>query len=209
MDTITELMENVTLREELPMSYTGKMQTEFETVVALLEMACTFKAADYAEKAEKVHNMVHKFVSLVNKVHFAMRGEKAPRLSEEDIELAQAHAVTNLPMEMSHDQFIVDDETLQKSVRATSNICTDCVEYILFEVSEFRDRHKKAKEQCKRAVKCAVRLQTLVKSVTDKLDRDTETTHMFVNKDSVKYADMTTHERRLKDRKNRGTSRIR
>ena len=203
LDEITQMLADTSLREELPATYQGKLPNEFESVTALNELACTFMAGKESAKAQHVYGIVRTFIHLVNKTYFAMYGENAPRFSETDLELAQAHAINNIPMECSHDQFLVDQDAIDRASRATSNICNETLEHLNFIVTEFREKYKKAKEQCKRAGKYAAKLQVLVKSVTNLLDREEEIKHRFVDKSTITYSDMTARERKLKDRKRR------
>ncbi len=204
LDEITQLLADTTLREELPNSYTGKMTNEFEAVVALNELACTFMAGKEKHRAKTVHGAVNKLILLINKLYFSMYGEKAPRFSENDLELAQAHGINNIPMDSGLDLFVVDQDVMDRTSRATSNICTEMLEHLNFVVSEFREANKKAKEQCKRAVKYSTKITVLVKAITKALDKEEEIKHRYMDKSKITYSDMTEHERKLANRKRRG-----
>jgi len=203
LDEITRLLANTTLREELPGSYAGNLENEFEAIVALNELACTFMVGKEPKKANTIHGIISSLVLLINKLYFSMSGEKAPRFSEDDVELAQAHAVNNIPVESGLNLFVVDQDAMDRASRATSNICTEMLENINFVVSEFRQANKKAKEQCKRAMKYSTKITTLIKGITKALDEEEELKHTYMDKSTITYSDMTGHERKLANRKRR------
>lgn len=203
IDTLTQLLANTSLREELPASYTGSLSNEFEVIVALHEMACTFQAGKEFKKASVVYDSIHKVVHLINKLYFAMYGERAPRFLEQDVELALAHALHNIPTELSHDVFVVDQDTIDRTCTATSNICTETISFLEFVVSEFRQAHRDAKEQCRRATKLSLKLTTLLQKIVSMLDKENETKHKFMDTSKMKYSEMTTNERKMSARKRR------
>jgi hypothetical protein len=203
LEELTHLLADTTLREELPSSYVGKLSTEFDVVVSMEELACTAMAAKNISMAKVVHSTIRKFIHLVNNFYFAMYAEKAPRFTEDELELAKAHALTNIPVECQHDQIMVDQEALDRVSRATSNIMTQAVELVNFLAQEFRHKHKAAKEQCKRAMKGARKIEALLTAITHQLDKEVETQHRFVDKSTLTYSDLTKHERELKNRKRR------
>ena len=203
LEELTQLLADTTLREELPSSYVGKLTTEFDVVVSMEELACTAMASKNIPMAKVVHSSIRKFVHLVNNFYFAMYAEKAPRFTEDELELARAHALTNIPVECQHDQIVVDQEVLDRASRATSNILGQAVELVNFLAQEFRRTHKAAKEQCKRTMQGARKIETLLTLITQKLDKEVETQHRFVDKATLTYSDLTKHERDLKNRKRR------
>jgi hypothetical protein len=205
---ITNLLQNTSLREELPDSYSGRLTEEFTTIVAFQNLACVSLACNHQGMATVVHAKIRKFIHLVNNFYFVMYNEKAPRITDEDLELARVHAIQEIPVESYHDAFQVDEEELRRTFRATSNICHETLNHFDFILGEFREQFRTTqKSQCKRATKYFTKLKVLIKSVTDELDQQTETAHMYVNKDTVTHSDMTSNERKLHGRKSKGRSR--
>lgn len=183
--TLTALIRDMSLRDELPDDYMGKLVTEFHVVVALTNLACTAVACHQPDMATSVYDTSRTFVHLVNSLYFIMLNEKAPRLTDKDVELANAHAVRDLPVQdvpmlglperYANAQVIVDHASLDQAGRATSNACTDSLENLEFVVSEYTAKQRKTnKEACRRVYRIQAKLTKALHSIIDMLDTGRE-----------------------------------
>lgn len=171
VDEMAKLLEDVSIQEELPNQYSGKLSEEFDVVVCIEEVACTYLAAELREFAAWLHNTVRKVIHLVNNMYFAMYAEKAPRFSDADLELAQRHAIANIPMDLSENAPSVTLEAAHRTARAASNILIDASDNIGFVSSEFYKQNPKNTEQRKRTRKTAAKLCSLLQNIVHSLDK--------------------------------------
>jgi hypothetical protein len=204
LDEITTLLGNTSLRAELPDPYTGELVDEFQTVVALESLACVALVCGKKDLASSIHITVRKFVHQLNNLYFAMHNERALRFTDEDVTLANAHAIGTIPVECGNDNLVVDGTVLKRFSRATSNICHETIQYLEFITGEFRAKHRTtAKEQCKRAAKRCLKLGRLLRAVTNALDKQLEFDHMVSDTSKLTNTDRTAHEVSLLTRKSR------
>ena len=186
-----------------PKPYTGQLSIEFDTSVILQELACLYLVTNKQQMFVKVSNILKKFVSLINKFYFAMHGEKAARLSDQDISLSKQHVLFNLPIDATGTQIVVNQDMIDRCMRSTSNIISQTINAIIFTMSQFVQQHSQAKAQCKNTKKCATKLNLLLQSLKKILDDEHEQSHKYMNQSSLAYSDLTDNERKMKHRKRR------
>ena len=200
---VLTMLQSIHTQATLPPNYTGKLSTEFDTTVMLQELACLAMAFDKPTMSRDVYTCMVKFVQLVNKFYFAMYGEKAPRLTEQDGQLSRQHALSNLPLDPSGMRVVVDQTLLDRRCRGTANILSQTIDSISFVMSQFIKQHSKAEAQCKHARKHGVDIMGLLQTLKQKLDKEHELSHAYVDKSALAYTELTDHERKMKQRKRR------
>lgn len=212
MDGLTELLQNVSLREELPDDYQGDLNEEFQVMVALETLACIALGCQRKALAELAHASIRKFIHLVNSFYFTLHSDKAPRITDQDTELAQAHAMQDLtlqdvplvgePTAHANAQVVANKHLLDQAARIASNVCTECLENLDFVLSEHGPSMRKTnKDAYKRLQKIKSKIKTLLHLITKPLDKQAEEAHKFTS--NVSYAQMTEHEKAMKARKRR------
>ena len=197
------MLKSIHTQTTLPPNYTGRLAAEFDTIVMLQELACLSMAFNKQTMSNDIFVCMVKFVQLVNKFYFAMYGEKAPRLSEQDGHLSRQHALSNLPLDPSGTRVVMDQTLLDRSCRATANILSQTIDSISFVMTQFIKQHEKAEAQCKNTRKHGVSIISLLHSLKQKLDKEHELSHAYVDQNSLTYSDLTNNERRMKQRKRR------
>ena len=186
-----------------PKPYVGQLSIEFDTSVILQELACLFLVTNKQQMFIKVSKVLKKFVSLINKFYFAMYGEKAARLSDQDISLSKQHVLFNLPINATGNQIVVDQDTIDRCMRSTSNIISETMNSTIFKMSQFVQQHTQAQAQCKNTKKCATKINLLLQSLKKILDNEHEESHKYMNQSNLTYSDLTDNERKMKQRKRR------
>lgn len=200
---INQLLANTTLRQNLPSLYNGELKNEFETIVTLIELACTLKLNNHIVKSTQIFDSINNLVLLFNKFYFCMKGEKAPRFTEQNVVLAQSHAVNNIPINSSLGVFAIDQNSVDWCTTATTNICSELIKHINFTVSQFCDAFSQSKEQCKRSRKYACKIVIFVNKLLKLVNKDKDIAHQYINKSEITYANMTPNERKISQRKRR------
>lgn len=201
--SVMSMLKSIHTQTTLPPNYMGRLTAEFDTIVMLQELACLSMAFNKQTMSNDIFVCMAKFVQLVNKFYFAMYGEKAPRLSEQDGQLSQRHALSNLPLDPSGTRVVMDQALLDRSCRATANIISQTIDSTSFVMTQFITQHEKAKAQCKHARKHGMNIITLLDSLKLKLDKEHELSHAYVDKNALEYTDLTDNERRMTQRKRR------
>lgn len=201
MEELTALLGNVSIREELPDEYQKPLRTEFETVVGLKSLACIALAFDRRPMAQIINTSIPILIHQVNNLYFAMHGEKAHRFDEEDLELANIHAIHAIP-EDPRNVFEIDENVLVRTSLATSNMCTELINYIEFGVSEFRSKHHKTnKFQCAKVVKLMLKLKAMLTTIVTQLENIQETRHKL--QETIDPSTLTTREKTQSSKKRR------
>lgn len=197
------MLKSIHTQTTLPPNYMGRLTAEFDTIVMLQELACLSMASNKQTMSNDIYMCMVKFVQLVNKFYFAMYGEKAPRLSEQDGHLSQRHALSNLPLDPSGTRVVMNQALLDRSCRATANIISQTIDSTSFVMTQFITQHEKAKAQCKHARKHGMNIISLLHSLKKKLDNEHELSHAYADKSALTYSDLTDNERRMTQRKRR------
>lgn len=202
-DQIKHLLENTTFKESLPLPYNGILKNEFETIVMLTELSCTLILGKKINQGRQIFESITNLILLINKFYFSMKGENAPRLTKEDLDLAHAHGLNNIPIESTRNVFAVDERSMYGCITATSNICGEMIKHVRFVMSEFCDAFSHSKEQCKRARKYGCKIVLFLNKLLDLINKEKEAAHQYVNQSSITFANMTHNERKLSQRKRR------
>lgn len=201
--SIVNMLRSIGTQLNLPPSYTGKLVSEFDTIVVLQELACLALAFNKPIMSNNIYMSMVKYVHVVNKFYFAMYGEKATRLSEQDGQLSQKHALSNLPLDPSGTNVVVDQKLLDRACRATSNILSQTIDSTSFVMTQFTKQHKRAEAQCKHARQHGLNIIRLLTNLKQILDKEHELSHAYIDKNALAYTDLTDNERRMKQRKRR------
>lgn len=201
--SIVNMLRSIGTQLNLPPRYTGKLVSEFDTIVVLQELACLALAFNKSSMCNDIYMSMVKYVHVVNKFYFAMYGEKAPRLSEQDGQLSQKHALSNLPLDPSGTKVDVDQTLIDRACRATSNILSQTIDSTSFAMTQFIKQHERAEAQCKHARKHGSSIIHLLTTLKQKLDKEHELSHAYIDQNALAYTDLTDNERRMKQRKRR------
>lgn len=231
MDQLTALLSNMDLVAELPDEYTGELQTEFETVVSLFTLGFLARAYQQQDFANRVWQTCQVFVHQVNKFQFGVFAERANRLSEDDVELAQRHALNHVSRDHSTGTVIVSEDTMILHSRATANLCHDMIQHIEFVLTMNRPlgesgsiptpagilgtpvrtpmtpttTQKATKQTFRKHRQLAAKIIQTLKSLTTMLDSIQEAQHMYMDKSTLDISELTENERHITvHRKRRG-----
>ena len=205
IDEITRMMTNPSLREELPDSYTGELECEFNTIVALFTLTFTSLSCQKNFMAQFLYSNIRKFIHETNNLYFSMKNEQASRIDEDDLDLAKLHALQEIP-ENNHDDNIVmmDLESLHRTIKATSNICVETQNHLDFIVSEFRSKHRIThKEECKKTYRCFQKTNEILQKIIHYLDRDVSLRQLCVDTSEFGYSELSISEQQRLGRKSR------
>lgn len=201
--TMALLKQYHTTSQQLPPTYIGKLQSEFDAVTALQELLFVLVGTKQAVFANKTHMCIKKFVHHANHFYFVMYGDKAPRFAEQDFILARCHAMSNIPLDASGMQMAVDQVSVDRIFRATSNIIGQVLNQCQFTMSQYVKHNQSAKAQCKQTRRVGMVLFTLLTNFKQMLDAEHEQSHAYVDKSTITYTDMTDRERKASQRKRR------
>ena len=201
--TLALLKQYHTTSQALPPVYTGKLQNEFDVVMALHELLFVSVGARQAALAQKTHTCIKQFVHHVNHFYFVMYGSKAPRFAEQDFVLARCHAMANIPLDASGTQMALDQASVDRISRATSNIIGQVLDQCQFTMSQYVKDNQRAEAQCKQTRRVGTALFILMNEFEHTLDKEHEQSHAYVDKSTITYADMTDRERKVSQRKRR------